>query len=492
MFTTANDEFGPYFLFAPEELFIRNATNAKHYGVASFLHNHMIVPSPYAAPIFHLSLPSPWQQLLIAILVLVMLLLLDALLQAGLLLPPPSPSRLSFLRLLLHSRSFHSIPSSSLLRVLPSLVLLLLAHFLIILLSQPFPQSTSNAQRAFTLIQPLSPDWTLIHPAASSQVNVPCLSPQLTEITTSQSSLVLCVTSSLPPTVFPPFNNPFDLTLILTTDLHLYGSEHTIRFIGQEQSFSARAFLTPFNSSLRVLKQRQRLNRQDEQVKLVHKQFMAYLFTQYNRQTNDSSLSLSDLQSLNFDYTPASTDNGRVIDIIQMNNGTAVFQTPTFRYESNITGKMPSGDAVFNFAQVFFKGIIGVEIGGGDQIDLFPNDGVQAREDVLWIRSLPYLNWFSLLLIIVPLFGVLIFLRSCFHPPHLYALPTDLLKRRTEHGIEVSARADDEGDEVEGKWWRWTRSDTTNRLGAGADRRLLTTQEYHAANGLDTKNNRAT
>lgn len=141
---------------------------------------------------------------------------------------------------------------------------------------------------------------------------------------------------------------------------------------------------------------------------VVHRQYIAYLFTAYVRDTGDESMDLQRLRELNFESTAAQA--GPELVVARTDNGSGIIRTQSVRYTTIVRGIIPQGEAALRFGQSVLKGAIAVEHVGPSDVDLLVNEGQYSVEAVVWWERVRIINLLSMVIVVavggVALFGV--------------------------------------------------------------------------------------
>lgn len=347
----------------------------------------------------------------------------------------------------------------------------------------------TNAEKSFVLVQPLSPDWNAVRNSSLFLINKPCLSVVIINVGRGSSRINNCLTSNLSANAFERYEVVTDdaaVSATIVSDLHVYGADHTLTIDGASVQYVARSYFALDDFETRIMKQRSRINKQERQMSIVHKQFFAYLFTSYVRMSGDTAMNLERLRSLKFESMKIT--NGSVVSIVQTSNGSSIFRTASLRYETRVQGVMPRGTAAFRFAQSFFKGIIGIEVGPADESDLIANTGVQILNGVMWGERRRYLNTVSVLLTVVGMGAALVLVRLYLQPMDMASMALAALQQTEEMGealaVETEAVVDDGVKEVGGMEDGMGGADQQRavrafRLGAGSNQRSYLAKEYN-------------
>lgn len=473
MYTSATDAEGPYFLFTDPTLSVRNVSSSAGVGVISFLSPYLRVPRLSSRDeLLRDAIDDNREPPILALLVLLTLLLSEALTLSLLLstrhgtVPPLSVCLYHFVQNFRHFRFNQLVfrkskdnandqarlKSRRKIWILGALVMIALLgfQFIAIALSHRSVHRVLNSERAFGVLQPINPDWATVWSASSKLVNQPCVTVNIINGGTAGTRINNCVTSTLSASQFEPYERVQPdsiLSASIVSDIHVYGADHVLTIDGESVEFVARSYFSLEDLQERIMGQRSPLERNDDQMAVVHQQFFAYLFSSYVRTTGDSSLSLERLQELRVDTMPSR--NGSIREISQTERGTEVFETLSIQYETRFSGVMPRGVAALRFGQAFFKGMIGVELRPGDMSDLFTGIGVAEAEAFLWSEGRRRLNWLALLVTNGCLGIAVLIVRVWLKPADELDSPGDGTQRRVASAILMEARVDDGEEEFQ-------------------------------------------
>eukprot|EP00177_Eucheuma_denticulatum_P001753 GFKZ01003155.1.p1 GENE.GFKZ01003155.1~~GFKZ01003155.1.p1 ORF type:complete len:507 (+),score=51.75 GFKZ01003155.1:138-1658(+) len=502
MYTTATDAEGPYFLFTDPTIFLHNIPSGGGIGVISFLTPYFRVPrlssrDDLLRDIDPIKITR--EALIVSVLVLLTVLLSEALTLSLILSAPHgtvSPLFVCLHRFVYNFRHFrfnHLVArkdkhdaddqaSRKSLRknwVLGALVvtLLLIFQFTVISFSYRSTYKVYNSELAFGLLQPINPHWPAVWSASARQLNQPCVAVNIFNGGSTGTRINNCVTSTLSANQFESYeqvqhDSVRDASIV--SEIHVYGSDHVLTIDGESVEFVARSYFSLDDLQERIMRQRSPLERNDAQIALVHRQFFAYLFSSYVRRTGDSSLSLERLQELQVDSVPPR--NSSVRGISQTDRGTEVFETPSIRYETRVSGIMPRGLAALRFGQSFFKGMIGVGLVSSDVSDFFAGIGVAEAESLVWSEWRRRLNWLALLVINACLAVAVIIIRIWLRSADELDSTRDGIHGGAASATLMEAREDDGEAEFR------DRSKRLRSLGTGiGSNRDLATSEYPVA-----------
>lgn len=306
---------------------------------------------------------------------------------------------------------------------------------IILTLTARTARDVTNATKTFELIQPVNPDWNAVRNDSMTSINRPCTVMNLIGPIQGKTTINTCVLSSLSAIRFEPFEIAEDeVDMTIESDMHKYGAEHKVT-IGEDSAvYSARAYFSFGDDQLRIMKQRSVLHNRARDVQIVHKNFIGYLFSAYERATKDSRMNLERLTELNLE--DFATENGPTIDITQIGNGTGIARTESTRHVTKTRGIVPQGIAALRFGQSLFKGATAIGVTAADEDDLFVNLGESTGKAVVWQDHARDLNWLSLLIMLVCALGVLFTLRYFLRP----------IATQDVAGVMVRRAADEEAE----------------------------------------------
>lgn len=281
----------------------------------------------------------------------------------------------------------------------------------------------TNTVATFRLAEPVTPDWEQIRDGRES-LNQPCTAVSLEGVEQGVTRISACLTSN----VGTASNDVFDIVseLEFYSDLHEFGSEHSIRLGGKVGNYSARAYFRLWEPNLREtddpggerLMPKVDLRRSREQlVSAVHKTYVALLYTTYNRLQNTGAgrnLTLDELNAVQFKFT---MEEGGMVDVVRTNVGKIVLQSPSRRYITRARGVIPGGRGALLFAQPLLKAAVAVSVEGPNPRDLMMASGnTYPRVGVLWEEGYRSLNWLSLTLLLCLMMVMLVVLRCSLQP----------------------------------------------------------------------------
>lgn len=296
-------------------------------------------------------------------------------------------------------------------------------------------RGVTNAKKTFELLQPFIPDWNAVRNDSLNSINRPCTVMSLLGARQGGTTMNTCLLSSLSPIEFEAFKVAEDeVNITIISDIHKYGAEHEI-IIGEDSAvFSMRAYFSLSDHRVRILKQRTIFRNRARDMRVVHKNYVGYLFSAYERATNDSRMSFERLKELYLeDFT---TENGPLVDITQIGNGTGVVRTESTRHITKARGIIPQGIAALRFGQSLFKASTAVAITIADEDDLFENEGEWSTEAIVWRDTARDLNWLSLLILLLGALCILFVLRLFLKP----------IATQDVAGVLVSRAADEEAE----------------------------------------------
>lgn len=294
---------------------------------------------------------------------------------------------------------------------------------LVLFLTNPEKREVLNDVATFRIADPVRPEFDPIFAAAETKINPPCVAVSLEGVVQNSTRIGACMNSDLSTNTIANFERATEeIDVKLTSDLHEFGSDHHIDFGGKAASYSARAYfnlgryetISTRGNNLRLMRKSDMSAPRERTIAAVHKQFIAYLFTEYRNKVGDVDMNLDRLNNIDFRFEPS---NGPTVDIIVINDGKRILQRPSRRYTTSFRAVVPGGEAALRFAEPFLKASIAVTIAGPNERDLMANSGsTTGTKGVVWLEEFRVLNWLSLSIILAFVLTVLVLLRCSLKP----------------------------------------------------------------------------
>eukprot|EP00177_Eucheuma_denticulatum_P004324 GFKZ01007855.1.p1 GENE.GFKZ01007855.1~~GFKZ01007855.1.p1 ORF type:complete len:489 (+),score=55.14 GFKZ01007855.1:450-1916(+) len=284
----------------------------------------------------------------------------------------------------------------------------------ILFLSSPELNAVFNDKTSYTLRTDILPDWNEIQRAGISATMRPCSAITLADVDQGNNQLSLCMMSDrLTNLREEPMRIVGNTTLSIESEVHQFGVQHRVTVADLTARFIGRGYFTLDDAINRMLRSRESLMNRDNTFGLLHRQYVAYLFSQHAKIANIAvSVELLDALDFNFNAT-----NGETIRVIQSRGNSRFRRAPTRRYTTVVTGMIPQGDEALRFAHATLKGSIAVALGGPDETDLHMGRGdIVALRGWLWRETTRKLNWLSLTILLAFSAATLIFMRYLFAP----------------------------------------------------------------------------
>lgn len=402
--------------------------------ISSFLSQQLQI-TPQTSSLFTNDLTSN-DSLLIAILSLLLLLILQDLLSTLLLRTRRasiSSTSFSLKHVLdsLHELHLPTVVNRNRRRSPPFLliflaVLLTLTTFgletLVLILSYPRPSPIRNARTALEIRVPYNPTWPDVRYHTRASLNRPCLALSLVPPSSgppidSSTRISICVSSSLPPFPFDPFdpiNLADNIKFGIHSDFHQYGVDHAV-ILGEERvNFSTRAYFSLEDGSPRLMNQRAPFLNLKARAEILHLQTVALLFSVYYRDTEDSNVTAEHLNSLKRTFVMNNETVTVPITFVDGPDGQPrKFPVSAIRFLSLFEGPIPVGDGAFRVMHQIFKSAAAVRVrtdGSTEDKDLVVGKGLIDREGVLWTEQGRLLNWLGMLVVLgsVTIIGLLL------------------------------------------------------------------------------------
>lgn len=284
-------------------------------------------------------------------------------------------------------------------------------------------RQVSNYVATFRLTEPVLPEWEQVRNGRELLIQ-PCSAVSLVGVEQGITRISACLTSNVGTSGIDSYELAGDLEF--RSELHEYGSEHSIRIGDETANYSARAYFRlwepEFNSGddpggERLMSKVDLQQSKEQLISAVHKTYIAMLYTAYNRHktaTDARNLTLDELNEVAFEFT---MEEGGMVDVLRTNVGKIVLQSPSRRYITKARGVIPGGKGALLFAQPLLKAAVAVAVEGPNPRDLMMASGnTYSRKGVLWQEQYRSLNWLSLTLLLCLMMVLLVALRSSLKP----------------------------------------------------------------------------
>lgn len=233
----------------------------------------------------------------------------------------------------------------------------------VLVFSTPHLVDVTNDAVSFSFGQHFIPDRKEVSEKGRVATRRTCTSIRLTasnprlKIEQGQTSLQACLISNH--SALEQWDTGFETTddlvdITLTSEVHAYGTEHLISIGDVTVLYLTRVYYSGDDRKVRLLGSRGRhATREGIRVDYVHKEIVAYLFSYYARETNDTSMNLKRLQSLEFQFD---VEKGQEINVLQVNGAERFFRVASSKYTTKVRGVIPQGVAAFRLIDSFLKG----------------------------------------------------------------------------------------------------------------------------------------
>lgn len=300
----------------------------------------------------------------------------------------------------------------------------------VLFLTEPEAVSVDNTMASYKLLQPVMPDYHDVRFHFGRSIDLPCEAFVFFHVDQGTTRINGCVSSSVsgrPVEQFPPAIEEKQIEIV--TDLHRYGAEHTIRFKPANASdydpmdtatFSTRVFFTLADGRARVMEEGPREKTETLMVEAMHKQYIAYLYAIYGRETREvpeGKLTLEDLNNIRIEdlIIEDPPEDGKQFKVL-MELPNSDFMVPSRRYTTTAQGLMPSGISALRVAHHFFRGCAAISVQKGNTTDFFIDGGMDDSREVIWMESRRIVNWLTLSLILITAMLVLAGARWLLRP----------------------------------------------------------------------------
>lgn len=337
-------------------------------------------------------------------------------------------------------------------------------------LTNSYQRSVTNATATFRLRQPLTPDFVkaLLHSRVS--IHRPCEAITVQNVLQANTGINGCVDTDLDfsDTSLFALEHPLpNVTLRIDSRLHDYGADHFIQVGDINATYTQRALFSLGDARARVMASDATFPDEDVKMQIVHYQYVAYLFSLFNRDavSAEDIIPLQRLQNLDIEWQPP--ESGESVDVLQLPGRPQ--PVPTRRYVTQVRGEIPHGVAALRLAQQYLKGMMGVVVAQGNTTDMFMDSGVESTEAVVWEESVRSVNWLSMGIITALGIVALVLLRWLLTPCSTADIAELGLKRRLKEmeamsggseteerrmrfviGAEVEEEEDERGEHGEG------------------------------------------
>lgn len=294
----------------------------------------------------------------------------------------------------------------------------------VIFLTKPRMKSIINEDMTFRIILPLLPVWGKVYFHSRASMDKPCESLTLVDVNQGTSVnqgatwITACVISNAVdrfPKRFDRSDEPVNFTFV--SDVHDYGAEHFLSVGNISANYSSRALFALNDGEPRIMRQWARSRLEENRMKIVHMQVIAYLFSFYRLGTDDTAMGIDRLNSLKPEF---SSSLGPEVDVLHFQNKTLRYSSK--RYSTTLSGVVPQGRMALRVAHHVLRCSAAVSVTSAKWADvsstedLFLRHGLERRRAVVWRERSRSLNWLSLVLLVIALVGFLILLRLILKP----------------------------------------------------------------------------
>lgn len=292
---------------------------------------------------------------------------------------------------------------------------------LILVLSTPLLRDVYNTDTSFQLKEIETPDWNQIKRHIDAAISRPCTAVTLSMhgIDQGKTQISACVSMNVNTSILGSSLDSFkevddEVEVKIVTHVHEFGSSHNITIGNVTANYLVRAYFTLGDEMIRIMTKRRFMFNFERRIEMLHKQYIAYLFSEYSRRTSDTRMNIDRLRNLNFTFT---TGYGPVVNIVQIQHRQRFRQVASVEHITRVKGIIPTGVASFLFAQAVLKGAFGLGLAGPDRYDLGLGTGrTPPRPAVMWRETGRSLNWLSLTIWLIVSSVVLLLLRFLLNP----------------------------------------------------------------------------
>lgn len=270
-----------------------------------------------------------------------------------------------------------------------------------------------NTERTFRLRQGLLTGYEEVRFHSRASLNRPCIATALLGVDGGRTQINGCVTSGITENEFELFSKvDGDVKIEITSKLHEFGAEHEVTIGEDSATYRARAFfsLDGDGEDSRVMREARPSPDEEEQLKGIHKQYIAFLFTAYNDSVGDedTSMNLSRLNELVFHHTVLKEN----MDVTVIKIKDEEIKRKSRGYKTEVTGVLPRGSPALRLAQDMFRGLTAIQVSApDDKEDLFVQQGPTRKRGPVWQESGRVVNWLSMVIVVSGALVVLIVMR---------------------------------------------------------------------------------
>lgn len=291
---------------------------------------------------------------------------------------------------------------------------------LVLFLTNLESRAVSNRSVALELVYPWNPDWNAVRFHNRASINRPCMAVSLIDVDQGSTRISSCMTSTFGTDAFGVFKKAEkEQRVTIITDVHEFGMEHQVQ-IGEEKeaNYSGRAYFILGDEKPRIMARRSPNTFVKTKVDILHKQYLAYLFSIYKREVEDEDMNLARLTEIEpqIKFREVEGVDVPIIFKITGNEKEIVRNSHSNRYISSFEGIVPAGKAALRFAQPVFKAAMAVKVGSGNMTDLLMDEGVKESFGVVWQEPIRVINWLSLTIVLVSALVILALLRFILKP----------------------------------------------------------------------------
>lgn len=286
-------------------------------------------------------------------------------------------------------------------------------EFLILFFTSPALIGVTNEVASFEISQPVTPRWREVR-RAGTRSTTPCSVVFLAGVEQQGTRITTCMISNLESQPFVPVpSDTSDVQLVIRSDVHDYGAEHSVSLGGVSANYSAMAYYRLDDGKARVISERSVRFDRFKSMKFVHKTLIGFLLSAYNEDTDEDRFTVAMLNKLSITH---SNSNGPNIIVIKINNIEKFVRVVSDRYSTRV--KIPDIGAgpVLSLSRALLKSMIAVKVSGPDTKDLLMGSGSRTEnKSVLWYETSRTINWLTLIITLVGGFLILFGLRTASH-----------------------------------------------------------------------------
>lgn len=257
-----------------------------------------------------------------------------------------------------------------------------------------------------------------------------------------------CVSSNLSTSTFELFEEVEDsIDFEIVSRLHGFGADHQITAGGLTAAYTARAYFSLYDGKTRMMMHAGKVEQESLQVRGIHRQYFAYLFTAYNLTVNSTTteLLLDRLNVLDFQFNDTAEASEEDETILELPGDK--IRSAVRKYTTRVSGVLPRGLPALRLGHNFFKGTSAIVVASPNQTDLFLETGIESAHAVVWEEKSRPINLLSLSVTLIATILLLAALRVRLKPVAIAEIAGMWVKREVGANLKRSPMELDDKEE---------------------------------------------